>query len=41
MYAEYLSTDLNVRENWKGLHEDGDVMLKWIREGMVFKCGLE
>jgi len=41
MHAEFLSTDLNIRENWEDLHEDEGVMLKWIREGMVFNCGLE
>jgi len=41
MHAEFLWADLNIRENWKDLHEDEGVILKWTGEGMVFDCGLE
>ena len=36
MRAEFLSAELNIRENWKDLHEDEGVMLKYTGEGMVF-----
>jgi hypothetical protein len=31
-HAEFLSENLNVRENWKDLLEDESVILKWIGE---------